>query len=244
MARTRAPWLLALALLGAIVGIAGRWNAYADAADAFAFAAAQAKGLAWSCLLAPLFAAALAFPALRDADPAAPFPSLTSPVRGLVALLSTLTIAVVATIAVTISSVLLLLPGLILLAWLFTAAPIAAVDGVAPWTAIDRSLDATRQNTWERVGLIYAAGHLSSLFATYALIVPILLAFGGWLASMEMIQPVDLPAPRLHAILDGIALSFAHLPLAMLAAVCFAQDRTAAEPTDPPAPPPCSPPKR
>lgn len=240
----RPLWLLGLALAGAVPGVVWRWHAYAAAPDAIAFAVAQAKGLAASCLLAPLYAAVLAFAALRDAQPNAPIPALRSPARALVAVASTLVVAIVATIGVAVSSVFLLLPGLILLAWLFTAAPIAAVDGVAPWTAIDRSLEATRQNTWERVGIIYAAGHLSSLFATYALVVPLLLAFGGWLAHMEMLQPIDLPRPRLHAVLDGVALSIAHLPLAMLSAVCFAQDRGALGATAPLPPPPGSPPTR
>lgn len=219
--------LLACAVLGAVPGIVWRWSAYAEATDARAFATAQAVGALWSCLLAPWFASLLTPAALRDAGR----PLALGPGQWAFRSLSALVTGFVATVAVLGATALFVLPGLVMLAKV-QQAPCAAIDGDAPWMAFGESFARAEGRTVEYSGLIYAVGHLSSVFAIYSLTVPMLLAYGGWLASLEILQPIDVPPAALHAVLDGTLLSISHLPLAVLAAVLYADHDSESEATE------------
>lgn len=214
--------LLGLLALGALPGVWWRWGTYGAATDALAFARAQALGALGSVLLAPWFAGALTPAALRDAGRA----TEVSVPQALSRAASVVVTGAAATVAVLAACAAMLLPGLYVLV-LVQQAPCAAAAGRAPWQAFGDSLARSRGRRTEHAGLVYAVAHVSSLLAAYPLVVPLLLAFGGWLASLEILQPVDLPPAGLHAVVDGVLMSACHLPLAVLAAVLYADDEGA-----------------
>jgi hypothetical protein len=216
---TRHHWVacLVLGLIGGVLTSRARLGPYAAAEDTLGFAWVQTKWLLGTVWLAPFYAAILGRLAMKRVLPGQVV-SVVFPLNWIRALLTLVVVCTLSSVATLAASLLLVVPGLFVLTFVYSAPVAAACEPIGPIGAFKRGYSDAFPKPFRLAGVIYAIAHLGSLLATYTCVVAMVMAFDGAMERYELIQPLDMPNATLNAWLDGMLLSFAHLPLAMHAA--------------------------